>query len=309
MFSQEMLIVFPDTLEAEIGRYAALRRQSGLHVRLSPLSSSRPTGSHDILQSIRRANDSLPIDFVLLTGPPAALPSFRNDLGSRSDYPYALPDSLGPRLAVGRLPAMNRRQIAKYRKLVSERSHGKDVLILSSARDRKQAKEYQRSLSERGISAAVLDRAPVEGSNCGLFIYIGEGSSRAWLDAGINTETAASLFRISPGLILSIACSTAGIIKSESLAMELLFGDKGALNLIGCTGKCLRDESARLGIFIVAQWKAGQPVGEMLKAAERNYLQSGEGDEKTRHTLGEFMLWGDPSLIPFIENPDHGQRE
>ena len=62
MFSQEMLIIFPDTLEAEIGRYAALRRQSGLHVRLSPLSSSRPTGSHDILQSIRRANDSLPID-------------------------------------------------------------------------------------------------------------------------------------------------------------------------------------------------------------------------------------------------------
>ena len=309
LFSQELLIVCPDTLETELEEYAALRRQSGLHVRLSPLVSSRPTGSHDILQLIRRANDTLAIDYVLLAGPPAALPPFRNELGSQSDYPYTLPDRLGPRLAVGRLPAMNRRHIRQYGRQLSKGKHGTDVLILPSARDWSRAAEYQRSLSERGISAAILDEAPVEGSNCSLFIYIGQGSSRAWLDAGINTETAASLFRISPGVILSIACSTASVIESESLAMKLLFGGHGTLNLIGCTGNCLQDESARLGTFIVAQWEAGRSVGEMLKAAERNYLQSGAGDEKTRHTLGEFILWGDPSLVPVTENGNHGQRE
>jgi len=312
LFSQEMLILFPDTLEAGIVRYASLRRQTGLHVRLSPLQSSRPAGSHDLLQLIREAHDSLALDYVLLAGPAAALPPFRNALGSLSDYPYTLPDSTGPRLAVGRLPVMNRMQLTRYTNRVAGRDKnaaGPKVLILPGRNEHGRAEAFQRSLSARGISSEIIGQAAPQARSCGLFVYIGQGSSRAWLDAGINTLTADSLFRISASVILGIACSTAAIAESHSLAMKLLFDHKGPLHLIGCAGNCLLDESARMGSFIIAQWEAGKPIGDMLKEAERAYLRQGGNAEKMEHTLGEFLLWGDPSLVPFTENSGHEQRK
>lgn len=312
LLSQEMLILYPDTMEVAIKSYAGLRSQSGIHVRLSPLGSSHPTGSHDILQLIHEANDSLALDYVLLAGPPAALPPFRNALGSLSDYPYSLPDSTGPRLAVGRLPGINRMQLIRYTQRVAAKDayaeRGK-VCILPATIDRSHAADYHHNLSLRGIPSKIISNTDIKKDSCDLFIYIGQGSSQAWLDAGINVQNADSLFRISPSVILSIACSTADILGSHSLPMKLIFDHKKLLNLIGCMGNCLQDESARLGLYVVAQWQAGKPIGKMWKEAECSYLHSGGNHERMQHTLGEFILWGDPSLIPFDKNPDHGQRK
>lgn len=312
LLSQEMLILYPDTMEAAIKSYADLRSQSGIYVRLSPLGSSHPTGSHDILRLIREANDSLALDYVLLVGPPAILPPFRNALGSLSDYPYSLPDSTGPRLAVGRLPSINRMQLIHYTKRVAtigvSTSRGK-VCILPATIDRSHAADYCHDLSLRGINTKIISSSELGKDSCELFIYIGQGSSQAWLDAGINVQNADSLFRVSPSVILSIACSTANILGSRSLPMKLMFDHKKLLNLIGCMGNCLLEESARLGLYIVAQWQAGKPIGKIWKEAERSYLHSGGDLERMQHTLGEFILWGDPSLIPFKKNPDHGQRK
>ncbi len=302
LIAQKLLVIFPDTMESEARMRSRMAGNEGFRIYYRAMSTQRPVGSEDLLQIIRAVHSSDTIDYVLLAGPVAALPLAPTPFGEASDYLYSLPDSNGPALAVGRIPALNRAMLKLYfeNRLSEKKAIDPSlVYLMHDPGDTQYIEKYRGISAKKRLHPFIIKSVATIRQRALALVFIGEGTPYAWPGSYTDRDDITKLHPY-PSLIISIACSSASILDPQSMAYSFLFARNASRAFIGCIGYCLREEGALYGEYILNALDPNRPMGDIMKDAARAFLAKAPCKAENKIlTVSGFVILGDPSLSPF----------
>jgi len=330
--SARMWIVTEQDYVESLTEWRAFKRACGIPTEIVLYSdvATSAAGLKSYLQS--RYNDAeSPPEYLLIVGDHQDVPAFYGVGSSLTDHPYSClagNDFLSD-IAVGRLPIGTVTQLSHWlnRALTYERdgqaSLSNDATVFSSsvALDPTHGQRVHSLFMQSGLNSTRLQQ-PQTGA-LPLFLsainaqplwtfYIGHGNATAWSSVAPHfTESSLPDIQDSrPAMVVSVACATADFDESQNCIAEewtfdLLSG--GALCYVGATESTAFFYSDTIGLATLdAVFERGYTsIGKALDYGRLRcataFPQSPGG--LTEETIQQFILLGDPSLMPYTLSP------
>jgi hypothetical protein len=336
-----LYIIAADTMYNSIIPFAEWKNRKGIKtsiVRLSEISSIPDPVR--IKKHLKDSFDAGVLEYVLLVGDVNYIPSFYGIENALNDHEYAklngndyLPDIITGRFPVNSPEECN---IIVEKTINYERYpdispgnewYNKASVIASNANmDNMHGVHLLNYLNKKGFSEVDDLRAKINKFNAfeisdalndgrSLVFYIGHGSSTEWkvLPSGFNNNHIRDLNNTEKmPAIISVACSNADLdyLNGPCFAETWMHVDKnkGAITFLGATEDTPFFYSDTLGKGSLISYidREAETFGEAMTAGKlKMYMSFPEtgNNTTTEKTMQQFILLGDPSLMPWTDVP------
>lgn len=339
LYPPTLLIVTHPSLFNIAGEFAEWKMKMGIktHILLTTDISMNPEAS-DIKTRIKDIHDTFSFDHMLIIGDVSLVPAFYGINNSLNDHEYATLDSIDylPDFAIGRFPVFNENEgrieirksinYERYPDIGPERDWFNEATVAASNAylDNSHGIHMCKFFKSQGFDTIDDLRAQTATFRYDLMqksftngrswvFYIGHGEPTYWSVQG-NYSTGSLDYLYNDNklpMVVSVACYTA---KLDHTSLSLgekwlsLAENRGGVAYIGATALTEFFYSDTLGKHSIFGYfdRTATTIGSALnygKLQMYNYFPGGNGSI-THETMQQFLLLGDPTLMPWTKTPE-----